>query len=161
MAREITLMLGSPNRPTRWTLSVDPLPSGLPSVLIALRAPRSASIRRRVERVFQRRVRVDGETQWEPLPSRRAVAWRELVTPRGGTWWVCGPLSHHGPQFADVLSAISRDTRRLERLMQRRDLAVIDECSLQRVGLVPPPQPAPPAPLDEDDDDNAVAPEAA
>jgi hypothetical protein len=105
-----------------------------------------------------RRVRVDGETRWEPLPSRRAVAWRELVTPRGGTWWVCGPLSHHGPQFADVLSAISRDAHRLERLVQRRDLAVIDERLLSHVGLVPPPQPAP---LDEDDDDNAIAPEAA
>lgn len=160
MSWEVRINLGSRSRPRSEVITVEPLPSGMPSVLVAVRPSKAPSVRRRLERLFQRRGgRVNGATVWVPAPSRRAVAWQTMAGPRGAEWWVCGPLSWGGPQYTDVIETITRrDGWRAARLLTRRQLVIVDARTGAEVGVTAPPRPAP---LDEDDDDdNAIAPDA-
>jgi hypothetical protein len=156
----VPINLGSRSRPKADVVWVEPLPSGIPSVVVALRPSKAPSVRRRLERLFQRRVGrdADGRPAWGPIPSRRAVAWRHLSGPRGAEWWVCGPLAWGADQYLDVVQTITRrDPWRAASLLHRRQLLIVDTRTGAEVALTPPLPPA--APLDEDDDDNAVLPE--
>jgi len=153
---EVRINLGSRSRPRSEIVPVEPLPSGLASVLVAVRPSKALSVRRRLERLFQRRSGrdADGRPAWMPVASRRPIAWRPLAGPRGAEWWVCGPLSWGGPQYSDVIETITRrDGWRAARLLTRRQIIIVDTRTGAEVGVTAPPLPAP---LDEDDDDNAI-----
>lgn len=143
MTWEIHVNLGTPAKPFLRIVTADPLPSGVPQVLVLLRPSKAPRKRRRLEKIFEAHPSERGRL----IPPRQA-GWRTLRGVRDVEWWVCGPLSWGGPVYQDVLATISSSPSARYGMRLSRRLVVVECREGRDVELAPPD----PAPIEEEED---------